>query len=184
MKKSRSIRLVLLGTASAAVLTACGDSGAPPKDARYFANAQECSATYDDQACRDAKAAADQAHVAQAPRYSRKEECEAQYGVGHCETRETGSGSFFMPLLMGYMMGNMLGGPRYAQPVYRDRDDNAVTPGRGGGGAYRVGSFSGTGAGTATTGTRAAFRPAPQVTQISRGGFGSSASRYSSSAGG
>jgi uncharacterized protein YgiB involved in biofilm formation len=184
MKKSRSVRLVLLGTATAA-LSACGDSNAPPKDARYFATAQECSAVYGDQPCTDAKRAADQWHAAQAPRYSRKEECEAQYGAGNCETREAGGHSFVMPLLMGYMLGNMMSGPRYAEPVYRDRNNNAVTPGAGGNGTYRVGSFAGGGVATSTSaGARPAFRPASQVTQVSRGGFGTTAQRYASTSGG
>jgi uncharacterized protein YgiB involved in biofilm formation len=96
-----------------------------------------------------------------------------------------------MPLLMGYMIGNMMSGPRYAQPVYRDRDNNAVTPGAGGSGAYRVGTFSGTGSGAGTAGGfsgasagRATFQPAAQVTQVSRGGFGSTASRFSGTSGG
>lgn len=192
MKKSHTVRLVLLGTATAA-LSACGDSGAPPKDARYFASPQECTAVYGDQPCNDAKTAADQKHLSEAPRYGRKDECEAEYGAGNCESRQVGSGSFFMPLLMGYMMGNMMGGSRYAQPVYRDRDNNAVTPSAGGGaGAYRVGTFSGgsggTGFGSAGAGgsaaRTAAFQPAAQPTQISRGGFGSTASRFSGSSGG
>jgi uncharacterized protein YgiB involved in biofilm formation len=183
MKKSRAVRLVLLGTASAA-LSACGDSNAPPKDARYFADTQECSAVYGDQPCQDAKSAADQAHVAQAPRYYRKDECEAEYGAGHCETRQIGGSSYVMPLLVGYMMGNMLGGPRYAEPVYRDRNDNAVAPGAGGNGAYRVGTYAGGGFSGGGAGARPVFRPAAEVSRISRGGFGSTAMRFGGTSGG
>lgn len=109
MKKSRPIRLVLLGSASIA-LAACGEDG-PPQDAKFFSNVTECSAVYSDASCREAETAAKKAITEEAPRFARKEECEAEFGVGNCETKETagGGGSFFMPLLMGYMMGNLLG---------------------------------------------------------------------------
>jgi uncharacterized protein YgiB involved in biofilm formation len=180
MKKSRSIRLALLGSASLA-LVACGDDGAPPQDAKFFANVQDCSAVYDEAACRTAKAEADRTLVAEAPRFTRKEECEAQFGAGNCETRQeaSGGGSFFMPLLMGYMMGNMLSGPsRYSAPVYRGPDNTAMTQGKGGS-LYNVGTFAGSG----STASSSSFRPATQVAQVSRGGFGSTGTAFRSSAG-
>jgi uncharacterized protein YgiB involved in biofilm formation len=77
-----------------------------------------------------------------------------------------------MPLLMGYMLGNMMGGSSgFQQPVYRDRDGNAVVSGGGGRSYYNVGSFGGASASGART-----FRPATQITQVSRGGFGGTAS--------
>ena len=100
MKKSRSIRLVLLGSASFA-LAACGDDG-PPKDARFFSNLQECSAVYDTTQCLDAQKQAEQTFAAEAPKFTRKEQCETEFGAGNCETRQTadsaqsgGGGSFF-----------------------------------------------------------------------------------------
>jgi len=177
MRKSHSVRLVLLGTASVA-LTACGDSGAPPKDARFFPTVKECSAVYGDASCEDAKAAAEKKQAAEAPRFTRKEQCEAEFGVGNCETRQTAEGgSFFMPLLMGYMMGNMMGGNRFAQPVYRGPNDTAVMPNQGK--LFNVGRFDGAGAGT-----RPAFRPATQIAEVSRGGFGSTAQKYDNTSGG
>jgi uncharacterized protein YgiB involved in biofilm formation len=174
MKKSRSIRLVLLGSASLA-LAACGDEG-PPQDAKFFSNVQECSAVYNDTSCREAETQARKSLAEEAPRYSRKEECEAEFGAGNCETKQSaGGGSFFMPLLMGYMMGNMLSGNRFSQPVYRGPNNSAVMP--SGGKLFNVGSFAGTG----TNAT--AFRPAAQATQVARGGFGSTATAYRSTSG-
>lgn len=175
MKKSRSIRLVLLGSASIA-LAACGEDG-PPQDAKFFSNVQECSSVYSDASCREAEAQAQQALLQEAPRFSRKEECEAEFGVGNCETKESasGGGSFFMPLLMGYMMGNMLGGNRFSQPVFRGPNNSAVMPNRGK--LFNVGNFAGTAAGSS------AFRPAAQATQVARGGFGSTATAYRSTSG-
>jgi uncharacterized protein YgiB involved in biofilm formation len=176
MKKSRSIQLVLLGSASIA-LAACGDDG-PPKDARFFSNTQECSAVYDTSQCLDAQKQAEQTFTAEAPKYTRKEQCEAEFGVGNCEAKQTAEGgSFFMPLLMGYMMGNMLGGQsRFNQPVYRGPDNTAITQNRGK--MFNIGSFEGAGRNAAST-----FRPATQVAQVQRGGFGSTATANRNSAG-
>ena len=168
MKKSRSIRLVLLGSASMA-LGACGDS-ALPQDARFYPTVQECAADYGATACADAKVAADQALATEAPRFAQKQECEAEFGAGNCETRQTAAGgSFFMPLLMGYMMGNMMGGNRYAQPVYRGQNNSAVVSNRGR--LFNVGNFD-------NAAGRSAFRPATRVAEVRRGGFGTTAPGY------
>lgn len=190
MKKSRSIRLVLLGSASVA-LAACGDDG-PPKDARLFSSVQECAAIYDTSTCLDAQKQAEQAYVAEGPKFARREDCEAEVGAGNCETRQTASspsstssspaaassgGSFFMPMLMGYMLGNALsGGNRFNEPVYRGPNNTAMTS--AGGKTYNIGSFAGAGRSTASS-----FRPATQVTQVQRSGFGGTATAYRSTSG-
>lgn len=192
MKKSRSIRLVLLGSASIA-LAACGDDG-PPKDARFFSDIQACSAVYDMTQCIDAQKQAENTFTAEAPKFPRREQCEAEFGAGNCETKPaaatgqqaaagtgeqsaSGGGSFFMPMLMGYMMGNMLGGQsRFNQPVYRGPDNTAMTQNRGK--MFNIGNFSGAGRTAANT-----FRPATQVAQVQRGGFGGTAMAQRSSAG-
>ncbi len=175
MKKSRSIKLVLLGSASFA-LVACGDDG-PPQDARFFADTQQCAALYDQSICETAKTEAEQKFVAEAPRFTRKEECEAEFGAGNCETQQTaGGGSLFMPMLMGYMLGNALGGNRFNQPVYRGPDNSALTS--NGRRTFSIGNFAGTGRAAAT-----AFRPSAQPMQVSRGGFGSTSTAYRTSSG-
>ncbi len=164
MKKSRSVKLALLGGASMA-LAACGDD-APPNDAKFFSDVQECAALYGEEACQDAKAASQKISDEEAPRFARKEECEAEFGVGNCETRQTTSGTgIFMPLMMGYMVGNMLGNSRYNQPVYRGPNNEAVMPKNGR--LFNVGSFGG------AAGRAGAFQQAAQVTPVKRGGFGS-----------
>lgn len=172
MKKSRSIRLVLLGSAGIA-LAACGDDSLPV-DSKFFTDAKECSAVYSSDSCSAAEAEAKKAFLTEAPRFNRKEECEAEFGPGNCETRqEAGGSSIFMPLMMGYMLGNMLGGNRFNQPVYRGPNNSAVMPNNGK--SFNVGSFA--------SGGTAAFRPAAQVTQVARGGFGSTAQAHSSTSG-
>ena len=167
MKRSRAIRLVLLGGAGCA-LAACDQ--APPPDARFFADAEACAAVHDQGTCRQALAESEATFAAEAPRYSRKEECEAEFGAGNCETRQSGGfGSFFMPMMMGYMLGSA-----FRQPVYRGPDDRAMV--RSGGTAYDVGRFTG-------TGRASSFQPA-QITQVRRGGFGATASSHRATAGG
>ncbi len=175
MKKCHTIRLVLLGSAGIA-LAACDDGGAPPKDAHFYPTVNACTAELGAKPCQDAKAAADRAQTAEAPRFTARPQCELQFGVGNCESRqEAGGGSFFMPLMMGYMVGNMMGGNRYSQPVYRGPDNTAIMP--SGGQMLNVGRFDGQGA-------RPAFRPAAQITPVSRSGFGSTAMDYRSNTAG
>lgn len=176
MKRSRSIRLVLLGGAGF-TLAACGDDG-PPEDARYFSSVADCAAVYDTATCEAVQAEAEQKFASEAPQFTRKEECEAEFGAGNCETQQASSGGgFFMPMLMGYMMGNALsGGNRFAQPVYRGANGSAVMP--SGGKFFNVGSFARSGAGGA------AFRPATQVAEVTRGGFGQTSRSFRTTAGG
>ena len=174
MKKSKAVRLVLLGGTSLA-LAGCDDGA--PTDTKFFASLNDCTAHYSETQCRTMVKEAEEAHVKEAPKFTRKEECEAQFGPGNCETRqaqtESGFGSFFMPMMMGYMMGNMMGN-MMNRPVYRDASNKAFTT-TPNGKTFNVGSFAGAGrAGT--------FQPG-QITQVNRGGFGQSAANFRSSAG-
>ena len=167
MKKSRSIKLVLLGSASFA-LVACGDDG-PPQDAQFFADTQQCAAQYDRSICETAKTTAEQKFTEEAPRFTRQEECEAEFGAGNCETRQTaGGGSFFMPMMMGYMLGNA-----FNRPVYRGPNNGAMM--QTGGRFFNVGTFAG-------AGRTAPFQRA-QFTPVQRGGLGSTATAHRTSAG-
>lgn len=176
MKKSRSIKLVLLGGASLA-LVACGDE--VPPDARFFADVEECAATYTEAQCQDAFKKSEQTFAAEAPKFTRKEDCEAQFGAGNCETKEAASasgggiGSYFMPMMMGYMIGNMMGGG-FNRPVYRGPDNSAMMGNQGK--FYNVGTFAG-------AGKDASFRASP-ITQTQRGGFGTSARSYNTATAG
>jgi uncharacterized protein YgiB involved in biofilm formation len=176
MKKSRSIRLVLLGGAGMA-LAACSQEDLP-KESKFFSGTSECAAEFGATECSEAKAASEKVHAAEAPKFARKEECEAQFGAENCETKQASNGSsIFMPMMMGYMMGSMMSGNRFSQPVYRGPGNSAVMP--SGNKLLNVGNFSRSGSVGAS-----AFQPARQVTQVSRGGFGDTAARNHSSSGG
>jgi len=166
MKKSRTVRLVLLGSAGL-MIAACDE--APPPDGRFFSTVAECAAVKGEAECEKAFAESKATFEAEAPKFDRKEQCEAEFGAGNCETRESGAGSFFMPMMMGYMLGNA-----FRQPVYRGPDNRAMV--RSGGTSYSVGQFAG-------AGRAAAYQPA-QATPVQRGGFGGTASSRPVSAGG
>ncbi len=177
MKKSSKVRLVLLGGASIA-LTACGDDG-PPKDAKFYSSVNDCSAIHGEATCQGAKAESEKIHQAEAPRFTRQQECEAQFGPGNCETRQAGGGGggFFIPLMAGYMMGKLSSGGGFSQPVYRGPNNAAVMP--SGGRFLNVGTFAGAG-----SSRPAGFQPAARVAPVARGGFGQTASVTQTSSGG
>jgi uncharacterized protein YgiB involved in biofilm formation len=167
MKKSKAIRLVLLGS-TGLTLAACDQS--PPSDATFFSRVEDCIAFKSESTCRDGFAKSEEQWVAEAPRFTKKEQCEAEFGAGNCETAQAGAGrgSFFMPMMMGYMLGNA-----FNRPVYRGPNNSAMV--QTGGRFFNVGTFAG-------AGRTAPFQRA-QFTPVQRGGFGSTASAHRTSAG-
>lgn len=167
MKKSKVIRLVLLGS-TGLTLAACTQS--PPSDATFFSKVEDCIPVKGEAACRDGFAKSEGSWAADAPRFNKKEQCEAEFGAGNCETREprAGSGSFFMPMMMGYMMGNA-----FNRPVYRGPNNSALL--QSGGKSFNVGTFAG--AGQTAPFQRGRFTP------VQRGGFGSTAAGNRTSSG-
>lgn len=197
MKKSRYVATLLRG-ASILVLAlpvaACDRGGqtmselpsektAGEEDVKIFSKVEDCAAESDAAACEAARTTALTEHREKAPRYTTPEQCKENFQ--NCEEVRTSSGgSFFMPAMMGFMMGRMLGGGgmgfgggygRASQPVYYGRDGYASTTDR------RLGVPAGAPGGTTTVrapvtaggdiGTRSAT--------VSRGGFGASSSRFS-----
>ena len=170
MKRSRALKLSLMG-ASALTLVACDNS----QEVGVFETLDQCidQAGFSRDICEANQKKAQSEHLRVAPKYTSISDCETDFGSEKCETapqRTTSGGSVFMPMMMGYMMGNMLGGnSRFsAQPLYRSRDDsrnfrtgdNQKVSGKTG-----VTKVAGQTARAASTKTRT----------IRRGGFGSSA---------
>lgn len=110
MKKTHSITLTLLASVTLMV-TACNDD-------KPYKTIDECIADGKDAIeCRTSMNVAKQEHDRTAPRYGSKDECEKEYGVGHCETGTNSNGTgFFMPFMAGYLMGNSFGRPAYVAP--------------------------------------------------------------------
>jgi uncharacterized protein YgiB involved in biofilm formation len=183
MKRSRTIKLVLIGSTSLLALAGCDQSDVLTQN-DFFADEKQCEAKFNADACRQALIDARQQHVKTAPAFANREECEAQFGADNCmksteiavpptgssatptnpnttapSTQASAGGGWFMPVMMGYMMGRMMGGGLGAQPLYRDVDNRAYS------GNKPIGRFD------------SASMPPPRAatSSIARGGFGRSA---------
>jgi uncharacterized protein YgiB involved in biofilm formation len=112
-------------------LSGCGDPE-PQTVAFAYQNPQQCVAAqvFTPQTCTKFFNDAKTVHVQTAPRFEKKEDCEAEYGDGKCESvapaqlssgggssgggsgtatssqSSSGGGGFFMPYMMGYMAGS------------------------------------------------------------------------------
>ena len=172
MRRSKSIRLVLLG-ATAVTLGACGDEDL--SQGEYFPDEATCMRAGYGGNCAAALADARRQHMTTAPQFASLADCERDYGANNCEmgtqaaavsppppppTTTTGSGStgtstyrsvHYFPIMHGFTyyphapIGSM------GAPVYQDRFGNAFS------GRTRVGSFSSTGSFTGTSSRRGGF---------------------------
>ena len=111
MKRSKSIGLLAM-SASVIALTACEE---PAVDAAVFENLSQCLAdpNVERAQCEADYQAAKSQHAQVSPKYTSQQDCEADFGAEQCETapyQTRSGGSVFMPMMMGYMMGSMLGG--------------------------------------------------------------------------
>jgi len=102
-------------------------------------------------ACKNALSEASAEHQRSAPRYTKREDCEAEFGVNACRELPASNGggsaaAFFAPAMTGFLLANALGSGYAAQPLYRPcaevpsndpRCRNSSFSGGGGGGASR-----------------------------------------------
>jgi uncharacterized protein YgiB involved in biofilm formation len=176
MKRSVAVTLVLAGGATAAMIYGC-----KPK-AETYANVQACvdAKRHTQQECEDAFTAASREHAAAAPHFQDRDQCIAAYGPNGCEERHEGGGSFFVPLMLGYVLGHGMGyHPLYQAPmgqgcrVAPDGRRYGNCPGgwfgHGGGwfGGYARTSSGSPGTASGSPGT------ASETSTVARGGFGS-----------
>ncbi|WP_115719752.1 DUF1190 domain-containing protein [Gallaecimonas mangrovi] len=128
MKRSRKVALCLMAPVSALYIAGCSE---PPVDADVFKSVDQCAGYYDRSNCQAQFQQAEKVAEKTAPRYTSLQACEADFGNGNCATpgqpqQYQQSGGYFMPMMMGFMMGQMLSGGRSAvqtQPLYRSKDD-------------------------------------------------------------
>lgn len=127
-KRSKTVALSILGAASFA-LAGCQEEKI---EAQAYPDLATCKAEVGQgglastEACDVAFAQAQALHVEAAPRYDSIEVCESQHGEGACDSEQaqvgsSGSNGIFMPLLTGYLIGNMLSGRSGlagSQPMY------------------------------------------------------------------
>jgi uncharacterized protein YgiB involved in biofilm formation len=179
MKFGRSSSIAFMMSVSLVALTACEE---PKVDASIFKNLDQCKkdplVSSDD--CESSFKEARSQHASVAPKYASKADCQADFGEAKCEQapyRTSSGGSVFMPMMMGYMMGSMLGGRRsmMSQPLYR----SAQSPS-----SFRTADNRNVGSATGRTrvASSATNRPSFKSSTRSRGGFGSSGGRFGSAA--
>lgn len=186
-KRSRHATILLAG-AALLTLAACEDDRV---DAQAFPDLESCVAaakenslwfTEDD--CRKNFAAAEQEYAETAPRYDSLAVCEEQHGKGNCggdpaAAQQGGGGGagIFLPLFMGYMMGQMMsrGGGVFSQPMVPNAQGGYSTPK----GDQSFASNRGGGKVAPSTFNRAPTTlgqpPLSQAQVNQRGGFGRSA---------
>lgn len=175
MKRSRILRLVLMGTAPFA-LTACDE----PQPAVVYGSVEECvkDGELKPEECRAEYAQAAEAHQRVAPRYPRLDACVADFGASQCQAAP-GGGGWFMPAMAGFMAARLLDsrddrhysggyyGNYRSQPLYRSRADRGHwrtatdVPVASRSGKVNVSSYD--------------SKPPTKAVTIKRGGFGSQA---------
>ncbi len=186
MKRSASVRLTIMGAATAMGLTACGDGVVAPGN---YATFNECTAAGNStQACTRAADAALRQHRERAPRFPTREDCLRAVDTFACEEVQVpGAGgattAMFVPAIAGFMLARQVssgggGGGGALGSFYASRD----YPGR-----YRdmdnlTTSRSPGPAGSAAAPAIAPSRP-PNVntTTVARSGFGSTSSSHGGS---
>lgn len=217
MKRSRSIALVLLGSTSL-LMVAC-DQSDPLASNDFFRDERECARVNNPDACRQALVDARAVHQRTAPAFASREACEAQFGAENCtETKQApapeqlqaagqerqpvaqSGGSWFLPAMLGYMMGRNTAGPSMmpGQVGLAQRDDQQKDQQTGTGRSSRS---SGSGGGARYSSGRPLYRdvnntvysgsqslgqthtmapPKATSTSVSRSGFGRTGTSASS----
>lgn len=199
MKRTRKLALTGLMAMGGVSLTACGDQNydnvrildqGQATDAYTYASLQECKDKNEipDSACeaaeKDAKGDADKS-----AQYKARTDCEDVYGEGQCVPRgyNSGGGSFWGPLITGFVVGRMLDGGWHGRGYYRDWRDGGYYTVSGGRmwtdyatGRTRIGSqgFE------PPDSMHAPVKTMSRTGAISRGGFGGRMGARSFSGGG
>lgn len=160
-----------------------------------YQNADDCSAATGNAAeCKTAYTNALKEAERTAPKYASREDCVAEFGEGQCQqapaqagtapenrAQAQSSGSFWMPLMAGYMMGRLMsGGAGYQQqPLFSSKTRPARL-------MVNIPMPAAKGYGAAThsrsvTVPKTAMAPKPATTStITRGGFGESVAKQTS----
>jgi len=185
---ARHLTPVALAVSAVFMLAACEQAD---ETVSMYENADDCSAANPGKSaqCTTAFNSAKEEAVKTAPKYATREDCVAEFGEGQCQqapaqagvgttnAESQSSGSFWMPLMAGYMMGRMMGGGMgQQQPLFSSK--NPASPANG-----KFVDASGKSFGAATSGRtmtvpKTALAPKPATTStVTRGGFGESVAK-------
>ncbi len=188
---ARHLTPVALAVTAAFLLAGCEKSD---ETVKLYQNADDCSAANpgESQQCTTAYNNALKEAERTAPKYATREDCVAEFGEGQCQpapsqasiagdnqAQTQSGGSFWMPLMAGYMMGRMMGGSYAQQPLFSSKNPSSPAYGR-----YTDASGKNYGAATpgrTMTVPKTAMAPKPATTStITRGGFGESVAKQTS----
>ncbi|WP_313109684.1 DUF1190 family protein [Atlantibacter sp.] len=188
---ARHLTPVALAVSAVFMLAGCEKSD---ETVSLYQNADDCSAANPGKSavCTTAYNNALKEAERTAPKYATREDCVAEFGENQCQQApaqagvagenqaQTHSGSFWMPLMAGYMMGRMMGGGAgfAQQPLFSSR--NPASPAYG---QYNDASGKSYGAaqpGRTMTVPKTALAPKPATTTtVTRGGFGERVAKQS-----
>ena len=192
---ARHLTPVALAVTAVFMLAGCEKSD---ETVSLYQNADDCSAANPGKSAECTTAFNNALKEAErtAPKYANREDCIAEFGEGQCQqapaqagmaptgegqaqAQNQSSGSFWMPLMAGYMMGRMMGGGMGAQqPLFSSK--NPASPAYG-----KYTDAGGKNYGAATPGRtmtvpKTAMAPKPATTStVTRGGFGESVAKQS-----
>lgn len=179
--QARHLTPVALAITAVFMLAGCEKSD---ETVSLYQNADDCTKANPGQSaqCTTAYNNAQKEAERTAPKYATREDCVAEFGENQCQqtpaqagtnAEAQQSGSFWMPLMAGYMMGRMMGGGAgfAQQPLFSPKTPNSPANGQ-------FVDASGKNYGSATSGRtmtvpKTAMAPKPATTStITRGGFG------------
>jgi len=171
MKRSRQLALLVMAQ-TPWLLTACDDASTGAEEAvtrqGFYTSVDACERDGNTkETCEHAAQTADTAHSTSAPRYKTREECIAEFGEMCTEHRQ--EGGFWMPLMTGFLISQMLSPGRPAaylgsSPIYTSRSGQYVQSFRN----------AGPGVGGATGARMRPIDVTPnRAITVSRSGFGS-----------
>lgn len=176
-RKSYKVKPVVIGISSVFLAAACSDNN---QDAKVFTSLNDCEYQMPENAaeCRIAYEQAVKDAAETAPKFANRQDCEYDFGIEQCtEYRNSSGGSWFMPLMAGYMIRDMLQPRRYSQPLFTSY--SRYSPNRYrwvGAGGYDYGDFR-----QRDLKVSKSYTKPPAVNRtIKRGGFGSSVRAKSS----
>ncbi len=178
MRKGFMLKPLAVGIAGI-MSSGCADDR---QDAQIYTSVDDCKRDYPDavEKCEAAYQTALDEAARTSPRFSTESDCEYEFGANQCREMNSGSGSFFMPFMAGYMVSQLLSPrPYYSQPIYTSYSpyspfrsrwitaDGYVFDGDIRKRNYKV--------------SPSVYKPKPTVTRtVNRGGFGSSVRAKSS----
>lgn len=188
---ARHLTPVAFAVSAVFMLAACEQAD---ETVSMYQNADDCSAANPGKSaqCTTAFNNAKEEAVKTAPKYATREDCVAEFGEGQCQqapaqagvgttnAESQSSGSFWMPLMAGYMMGRLMGGGMgQQQPLFTSK--NPASPANGKFVDATGKSFGAATPGRTMTVPKTALAPKPATTStVTRGGFGESVARQTS----